>query len=198
MSNVRHSVMPGNCRALGSHEAAAACEVYMRGFSWLRDRQIRQWLIPTPRQSFDHYAVSGELFGLFADEFPIVVGRVAHEHNPHWSEELREEKFWWLSLFSTDRSHTEAGSGRTFLCELFAYLETRTATALHLDCVNIKEALPSFYHACGFARLAEKDVTYQSGNTFPMMLMRAPVPKPALEGGQVASGARSAELSRRA
>ena len=181
--------MPRNFRALDDHEAAAAYEVYMRAFSWLTERQVRQWLIPTSKQAFDHYAVSGELFGLFTGQFPVAVGRLAYEKNPHWSEELGEDKLWWLSLLSSNRGHAEVGSGRTFLCELFAYLETRTATALFLDCVNNREALPTYYRSCGFQRLAEKAVTYQSGNDFPMVLLTAPVPNPALQRGPGACGA---------
>jgi ribosomal protein S18 acetylase RimI-like enzyme len=43
---------------------------------------------------------------------------------------------------------------------------------VHLDCVDVDGFLPAFYERLGFVKVAERNITYPSGNSFPMVLMR--------------------------
>jgi len=71
------------------------------------------------------------------------------------------------------------------VCAALSYLGGQACDELYLDCVNNNEFLPAYDQSCGFERLSQRAITYKSGNTFPMVLMRAPVPKPALQAAAV-------------
>jgi len=43
---------------------------------------------------------------------------------------------------------------------------------VYLDCVDAGGFLPAFYERLGFAKVCERSITYSSGNTFPMVLMK--------------------------
>src|SRR5262245_51754204 len=49
--------------ALTDREVEAAYDIYLSAFAWLRARQIRQWLVPTPRDKYLGYVANREMFG---------------------------------------------------------------------------------------------------------------------------------------
>jgi hypothetical protein len=54
-------------------------------------------------------------------------------------------------------------------CE--AMIRDAGASEVFLDCVDTG-FLPRYYLSLGYEVLAQKDITYPSGNTFPMVLMK--------------------------
>jgi len=175
-------------RALTVHEAESAHEMYLAAFNWLKEHHIRQWVAPTAKDAYLSYAANEQLFGLFNSDELLAAGRLFNEYEPHWKDVTGEQRCWWLSSLTVCRSSSYPKKGRSFLRATFSFLEERAINALHLDCVNNDEFLPRYYQSCGFERLYEKPITYKSGNTFPMVLMKASVPNHALQG-TVASGA---------
>jgi hypothetical protein len=167
-------------RALTDTEAESAYDIYLSAFAWLRARQIRQWLVPTQRDTYFAYVINREVFGLFDSAVLLAVGRLCYEQNLHWKDITGEQNHWWLSSLVVRRNSTYPEKGRSFVFAGLSYLKRRSCDGLYLDCVNNNEFLPAYYQSCGFERLSQKAITYKSGNTFPMVLMRAPVPNPAL------------------
>src|SRR5258706_7734635 len=132
--------------------------------------------------------IYGQLFGFFNSDELVAAGRLCNEYDPHWKDAIGEQRCWWLSSLTVCRANSYPAKGHSFLRAAFSFLEERACNALHLDCVNNNEFLPRYYESCGFERMCEKSITYKSGNTFPMVLMKASVPNHALQG-TVASSA---------
>ena len=175
-------------RALTIREAESAYEIYLSAFNWLNEHHIRQWLVPTAKDTYLSYAADDQLFGFFNSDELVAAGRLCNEYEPHWKDAIGEQRCWWLSSLTVCRANSYPAKGHSFLRAAFSFLEERACNALHLDCVNNNEFLPRYYESCGFERMCEKSITYKSGNTFPMVLMKASVPNHAF-GGTLACNA---------
>ncbi len=168
----RTSVMSPVLRSLHGHAVDAAYRVYWEAFEWLKRNGVRQWLVPTPRGVSARAQKRGDNFGLFVGNELAVVFSLRHEANPHWREELGTARRWWLSTLATAERFRGRKLGERAVEEAWVLAQVKGAGALFLDCVDARGFLPAFYRRLGYSDLARKIITYPSGNSFPMVLMR--------------------------
>jgi ribosomal protein S18 acetylase RimI-like enzyme len=64
------------------------------------------------------------------------------------------------------------GIGRKVVRAAEDYIRTLNGEEVFLDCVDEKGFLPLYYGSLGYSVVARQEITYPSGNTFPMVLMR--------------------------
>lgn len=163
-------------RTLHGHEVDAAYRVYLEAFEWLKRNGIRQWLVPIPRGVYAQAQERGENLGLFVGNELAVALSLRQEASPYWREELGEERRWWLSTLATAERFRGKNLGRRAVEEAWVLAQVNGASALYLDCVDARGFLPAFYRRLGYSELARKTITYPSGNSFPMVLMRKTAP----------------------
>jgi len=157
-------------RPLQTDEVDEAYAAYLEVCAWLQRRQIRLWLQPLPPEKFKERQVRGELFGLFAGRELAVSLALLNETPAHWQDELGPEPIWWLSTVATSVKFKGRGLGERAVAQAITWLARKGATEVLLDCAL--GFLPRFYQRCGFSALIEKDVTFSSGNTYPLVLMK--------------------------
>ncbi len=140
-------------------------------FAWLNARGIRQWLRALPRDVFVERQAGGELFAHAVDRRIAAVVTLAHENNPDWSEQLGSERRWWIKSLAVARTWRGAGIGRRVMQACETRIDSCRATQAFLDCVDTG-FLPGYYAQLGYEVLGRKPITYPSGNTFAMVLVR--------------------------
>ena len=152
-------------------ELESAHTVYLEVFEWLKVKGVRQWLRPISREVFFERHCKGELFALYADDRLAAVVTLAFEVNSYWPEKVSEAPNWWIKSLGVARCFHNAGIGRRMMGECEAHLLKTGAVEVFLDCVD-GDFLPGYYTQLGHEELGRKDITYPTGNTFPMVLMR--------------------------
>ena len=168
----RPSVGSPVLRALHGREVDAAYRVYGEAFEWLKRNGVRQWLVPIPRGVYAQMQKHGDNVGLFVGKELAVVLSLRHEASPYWREELGDERRWWLSTLATAERFRGRKLGERAVEEAWVLAQVKGAGALFLDYVDARGFLPAFYRRLGYSDLARKIITYPSGNSFPMVLMR--------------------------
>jgi GNAT superfamily N-acetyltransferase len=159
-------------RELRPAEAARGYEVYLQAFAWLKAKGIRQWLVPFPEAAYRQRLQRGENFGVWVGDALAAILSVAYESSPYWAEETGNQSVWWLGTLATATIFRGHGLGRHTITEAVNFLAAKGASEVFLDCVDNCGFLPAFYVDVGFSEIARKPITYPSGNTFPMLLMR--------------------------
>ena len=148
--------------------------VYLEIFAWLKAKGVRQWLRPISREVFVERHQRGELFALSSDNVLTAIVTVAFEINSYWPEKIGESRRWWIKSLGVARLCHNAGIGRQMMEACERHLRTTGATEVFLDCVD-GGFLPAYYARLGYDEISRKDITYPSGNTFPMVLMKKPL-----------------------
>jgi GNAT superfamily N-acetyltransferase len=162
-------------RPLSSSEIDLAHALYLRVFGWLREKGVRQWLVPLPRDAFSARQARAELFGYFTSQQLEAVVTLADEAPVDWQPEIGASPRFWMKSLAVDRCIGGHGVGSAVIqaCETLA--TQHGYEALWLDCVDAG-FLPIYYGRCGYERQTSKPITYPSGNTFPMVLMKKNLP----------------------
>lgn len=148
-----------------------AYSAYLGVFEWLKAKGVRQWLRAIPLEVFMERQRKGELFACFVDDRLAAVVTLAFEQNPYWVEETGNVPQWWIKSLAVVRTERGTGVGARVMRESEAVARQAGAAALFLDCVDTG-FLPGYYTRLGYEALARKDITYPSGNTFPVVLMK--------------------------
>ena len=161
-------------RGLRADEVETAYALYLRVCAWLKKKGVRQWLLPKPRSKFDERQERGENYGLFLGDDLGAIVTLAFEVHAQWPEKLGGEKRWWLHTLAVAPEFRGRRLGEETVSASFALLQSRGAGELLLDC-GADGVLPAYYRRLGFTVLAQKDITFPSGNTFPIELMRKAV-----------------------
>ncbi len=169
-------------RQVSSSEVNDAYAVYLGLFEWLNAKGVRQWLRALPRDVLVERQAGGELFACFIDGRIAAVVTLASENNPYWTDLLGEERLWWIKSLAVARAHGGGGVGAQVMRECESRICGAGATQAFIDCVDAG-FLPRYYVRLGYEPLARKDITYPSGNTFAMVLMRKTV-GPTPEGSR--------------
>jgi len=159
-------------RQLASSEADFGYAVYLAAFRWLNDKGIRQWLVPQRRDIFDSRQKRSENYGLFIGEALAVVLSLVQGTPAEWANVIPERETWWLHNLATAQNFRGRKLGEVTVKMACEYLVKAGVNAVYLDCVDVADFLPAFYKRLGFAKIAERNIAYPSGNSFPMVLMR--------------------------
>jgi ribosomal protein S18 acetylase RimI-like enzyme len=166
-------------RVVGS-EIDDAYATYLEVFEWLHAKGVRQWLRALSREAFVELQRRGELFAYYLDDRLAAVVMLAFENSSYWSEEIGVDRRWWIKSLAVARRCRGAGVGKRVMQESEALIRRAGAAEAFLDCVDAG-FLPGYYTRLGYEELGRKDITYPSGNTFPMVLMRKNLPNQAPE-----------------
>lgn len=156
-------------------EVGEAYAVYLEVFEWLNAIGVRQWLRALPKEAFVERQRRGELFVHFVDGRLSSAVTLAFECSPYWPTQVGEERLWWIKSIAVARRYRGAGVGKRVMQECESVISNVGAAAAFLDCVDVG-FLPGYYSRLGYEELGRKDITYPSGNTFPMVLMRKQLP----------------------
>ena len=137
-------------------EIDVAHAIYLDVVAWLKAKNIRQWLRPLTEEEFAERQARGELFALFLDD-----RMAAHA----------SEKRWWIKTLTVARTDEGRGLGAKMLEQGEAFVRTSGGQELYLECVDAGY-LPDYYARLGYELLVRTNITYPSGNTFLVALMR--------------------------
>ncbi len=158
-------------RPIAPAEVGGAHAVYMGVFAWLAEKGIRQWLRPVEVETFTARQARGELLGCFAGPELAAVVTLGFEASPHWTEAMGGDRQWWIKSLAVSPRFRGAGIGAYAMGECEWTASNAGAKAVYLDCVDAG-FLPGYYSRAGYEEVARKEITYPSGNSFPMVLMR--------------------------
>ena len=162
-------------RKVTAAEIDQAYAIYLEAFAWLKAKGVRQWLRALPVETFVERGEGGELFGLFTGLRLAAIVTLVCEADTDWKEVLGDHQCWWIKSLVVAREF----SGRELGHQVIADCETRIresgATTAFLDCVD-GGFLPGYYTRLGYSVMSRRDITYRSGNTFPMVLMKKSLP----------------------
>lgn len=158
-------------RQLTSDETDAGHAIIKDAFEWLKAKKIRQWLVEFPRLAYSERQMQGSNFGLFCNGELAVILSLIDSRPECWMSDLPNKNVWWLCTMAAARQFRGRRLGEQAVLEASTFLQNKMVDCLYLDCVN-GGFLPQFYKKIGFAEVTRKDITYPSGNTFEMVLMR--------------------------
>jgi GNAT superfamily N-acetyltransferase len=158
-------------RKISTDEVSAAYAAYINVYEWLNAKGIRQWLLALSQEMFAERQRGGQLFAFYVDNRVAAVVTLAFESNNYWLETIGEEGRWWVKSLAVVRAWRGTGIGRRVMRECETVVRDAEASNVFIDCVD-GGFLPPYYAALGYETLARKEITYPSGYTFPMVLMR--------------------------
>lgn len=158
-------------RQVAADEIAAAHTAYMSVFDWLNAKGVRQWLRALTPETFARRQRDGQLFALRVENKIAAVVTLAFEPSPYWPEIIGSDPRWWVKSLAVIRTWRGEGIGPQVMTECESFVRNSGANELYLDCVSTG-FLPPYYTALGYQSLAEREITYPSGFSFPMVLMR--------------------------
>jgi ribosomal protein S18 acetylase RimI-like enzyme len=158
-------------RPLTKTEVKEAYSLYLKVVSWLGARGIRQWLRPLSREVFVERQEDGELFALFHDARMVAIVSLAFEQDTDWKQHLSPAKRWWIKSLAVSRLHGGRAVGEHAIRHCETHLAAAGATEAWLECVDTG-FLPDYYGRLGYEVVKRTEITYPSGNTFPVALMR--------------------------
>jgi len=159
-------------REIQSAEVDEAYRIYMEAFDWLKAKGVRQWLVPISKDKYLDRQQRGENFGLFIGGRVAAIVSLAWEVSPFWQDDVGTDAYWWLSMLAVPTELRSLKIGEQTVSEAENWLRGKGAKEMFLDCVDERGFLPSFYKRLGFDEVFRKSITYPSGNTFPMVLMK--------------------------
>ncbi|MGD0915255.1 MAG: GNAT family N-acetyltransferase [Thermodesulfobacteriota bacterium] len=159
-------------REIQSAEVDEAYRIYIEAFDWLKAKGVRQWLVPLSKDKYLDRQQRGENFGLFIGARVGAIVSLAWEVSPYWQKEVGADAYWWLSTLAVATEFRGEKIAEQMVLEAENWLRGKGATEVFVDCVDERGFLPSFYKRLGFDEVCRKSITYPSGNTFPMVLMK--------------------------
>jgi ribosomal protein S18 acetylase RimI-like enzyme len=159
-------------RRLQDEEFDQAYNIYLDAFEWLKLKGVRQWLVPISRTTYQERHLRGENFGYFISGKLCAIVTIANMPMKYWTTQLGDVPRWWISMLTVSASRRGMSIGREVVRAVEEYVHTLNGEEIFLDCVDEKGFLPLYYASLGYSVVARQEITYPSGNTFPMALMR--------------------------
>jgi len=159
-------------RRLLPSESDLGYSIYLEAFRWLNAKGLRQWLVRMPRSVYERRQGLGENHGLFIDgHLGVVLSLVCG--TPHeWADIVMAAHTWWLQNLATAEGFRGKRLGELAVSMAGEYLVRDCVPEVYLDCADVGGFLPGFYEKLGFVKVCGRNITYPSGNTYPMVLMR--------------------------
>ena len=161
--------------ALVVSDVSAAHAVYNRTFDWLTAKGVRQWLLRLDEATFAKRQTAGEAFAIHVDGRLAGCVFVPFETLGYYGDELKTVPRWWMHTLVIDRAFAGLGVGELAVAAVCNLVRERGGDCLWLHCVNDvnhAEVMPTYYARLGFDEVLRAEVTYASGNAFPMVVMR--------------------------
>jgi predicted N-acetyltransferase YhbS len=152
-------------------EVSVAHSAYVGVYEWLNAKGVRQWLRALSEETFAGRQRDGQLFALYVDDRMAAVVTLAFEANSYWIETIGDQNRWWIKSLAVVRAWRGEGVGKRVMLECESIVLGAGVNEVFIDCVD-GGFLPPYYAGLGYEALAHKEITYPSGNTFPMVLMR--------------------------
>lgn len=160
---------------MSASEVSPAHALYNRSFDWLAARGVRQWLLRLDEATFSKRQAAGEAFIFYVDGALAGCAFLPFETLPYYGDALRTTPHWWMHTLIVDRAFAGRGVGRMAVAAVRDRVRAHRGDALWLHCVNDAnhaEVMPQYYAALEFAEVLRAELTYPSGNAFPMVVMR--------------------------
>lgn len=167
--------MPVDLSILSDSDVSAAHAIYGRTFDWLTAKGVRQWLLRLDQATFVKRQAAGEAFAIRVDEELAGCVFVPFETLGYYGSELGAVPRWWMHTLVIDRGFAGRGVGELAVAAVCDLVRTRGGDSVWLHCVNDAnhaEVITSYYVRLGFKEVLRTEVTYLSGNAFPMVVMR--------------------------
>jgi ribosomal protein S18 acetylase RimI-like enzyme len=164
-------------RGLRADEVDRAYALYLDVCAWLKQKGVRQWLLPKPRSKFDERQERGENYGLFLGKDLAAIVTLGCEVHEKWPEELGPARRWWLHTLAVAPEFRGRRLGEATVAAAVGWLRSRGADELILDC-DAHGVLPAYYRKLGFVTRAQKPVSFPSGNAFLIELMSQRIAPP--------------------
>lgn len=159
---------------LSDTDIRAARDFYGRAFDWLAAKGVRQWLLRLDEAAFVERQSAGQAFAILVDGRLAGSVFLAFETIPYYREALKQTPRWWMHTLVIDRAFAGRGVGEQAVAAVCDWVRGQRADSLWLHCVNDAshaEFMPSYYARLGFDEYLRAEVTYPSGNAFPMVVM---------------------------
>ena len=156
-------------------DTPAAHAIYNRTFDWLTTKGVRQWLLRLDEATFARRQVACEAFAIHVDGVLAGCVFVPFETIGYYGYELNAMPRWWMHTLVIDRAFAGRGIGELAVAAVCDLVLKRGGESVWLHCVNDAnhaEVMPSYYARLGFDEVLRMEVTYPSGNAFPMVVMR--------------------------
>ncbi len=160
---------------LAASDVPAAHAIYGRTFDWLTTKRVRQWLLRLDESVFAKRQTATEAFAIHVDGELAGCVFVAFETISYYGDELKTVPRWWLHTLVIDRAFSGREIGARAVAAVGDLVSSRGGDSVWLHCVNDAnhaEVIPMYYARLGFAEVLRTEVTYPSGNAFPMVVMR--------------------------
>jgi GNAT superfamily N-acetyltransferase len=158
-------------RRISVEEVGVAHSAYVGVYEWLNAKGVRQWLRALSEEAFAERQRDGQLFALYIDDRIAAVVTLAFEVSSHWIETIGGQSRWWIKSVAVVRAWRGEGVGKRVMLECETIIRDAGAKEAFIDCVD-GGFLPPYYAVLGYKALAYKEITYPSGYTFPIVLMR--------------------------
>ena len=156
-------------------DVSAARAIYNRTFDWLTAKGVRQWLLRLDEATFIKRQAAGDAFAIHVDGVLAGCVFVPFETLGYYGAELMNVPRWWMHTLVIDRAFAGRAVGKLVVAAVCDLVRERGGDWLWLHCVNDAnhaEVIPSYYARLGFDEELRTEVTYPSGNAFPMVVMR--------------------------
>jgi len=163
---------------LATLDVPAAHAIYNRTFNWLTAKGVRQWLLRLDEATFAKRQAANEAFAIHVDGVLAGCVFVPFETLGYYGDELKIVPRWWMHTLVIDRVFAGLGVGELAVAAVCDLVRTWGGDSVWLHCVNDAnhaEVIPSYYALLGFEEVLRMEVTYLSGNAFPMVVMRRDV-----------------------
>lgn len=160
---------------LSSTGIPVAHALYDRTFDWLTAKGVRQWLLRLNEATFAKRQSAGEAFAIHADGELAGCVFVPFETLAYYGDDFKTVPRWWMHTLVIDRVFAGRGVGERAVAAVCDWVRERGGDAVWLHCVNDAnhaEVIPSYYARLGFDEVLRTEVTYPSGNAFPMVVMQ--------------------------
>jgi GNAT superfamily N-acetyltransferase len=160
---------------LAASDVATAHAIYNRAFDWLTGKGVRQWLLRLDEATFATRQAASEAFAIRVDGELAGCVFVAFETISYYGDDINTVPRWWLHTLVIDRAYAGRGIGERTVAAVADWVRSRGGDSVWLHCVNDAnhaELMPAYYARLGFDVVLRTEVTYRSGNAFPMVVMR--------------------------
>ena len=148
-------------RPLAAVEEAAGYQVICDTVDWLREKGIKLWEKPLPRETYAARQQRSENYGLFVGGELAGIVSLVRGAAQQWAEELPDRQIMWMSTLATANAFRGRGLGQQIVAQAISHLAGRGETLLYLDCKP--GFLVDFYSDAGFAEVARKTATIHRG-----------------------------------
>jgi ribosomal protein S18 acetylase RimI-like enzyme len=132
-------------------------------------------LLRLEEAAFARRQIASEAFAIHVDGALAGCVFVPFETIAYYGDELKATPHWWMHTLVIDRAFAGRGVGEQAVAAVCDLVRSRGGDSAWLHCVNDAnhaEVIPSYYARLGFDEVLRTEVTYPSGNAFPMVVMR--------------------------